>query len=168
MGIYAITGFIQYDRDCCRSQSSESERTAGGLTVVPTEGTVRQQGYRALSRRCPENLIRGPNSARELGIHAVLHHFIHIPWPTPHYWTFRPQDIRQAICSGLAANDSVGFQTPESVGNFLQSCAQFVPGARVDLAASTVTIREHVCAVGSYPISVDVTGLRRLAAGKLT
>ena len=104
--------------------------------------------------------------ARAQGIRAVLHHFVHIPWPTPHYWTFLPPDIRQAICSGLAANDSVGFQTPESADNFLETCARFVPGAKVDHTRSTVTLHDHVCHVGRYPISIDVAGLRRLANGK--
>jgi trehalose 6-phosphate synthase len=104
--------------------------------------------------------------ARELGVRALLHHFVHIPWPTPHYWTFLPQDLRQAICAGLLANDSVGFQTPESARNFLETCAQFVPGASVDVDAGTIRVADHRCRAASYPISIDVAGLRRLADGK--
>ena len=104
--------------------------------------------------------------ARDLGVKATFQHFVHIPWPAPGYWTFLPSDMRQAILNGLLANDVVGFQTPEYARNFLATCADYVAGAQVNGDTQTVTLAGHDCRVRSYPISVDVAGLRRTNAGR--
>ncbi|MGH2459683.1 MAG: alpha,alpha-trehalose-phosphate synthase (UDP-forming) [Chloroflexota bacterium] len=101
--------------------------------------------------------------ARELGVNATFQHFVHIPWPAPDYWKFLPHDMRAAICAGLAANDVVGFQTPDYARNFLSSCEEFLDGAIVSHDDQTIRVDDHICRVRSYPISIDVTGLRRLA-----
>lgn len=102
--------------------------------------------------------------ARELGVDATLQHFVHIPWPAPAYWQFIPLDMRQAICSGLAANDIVGFHTPTFVRNFLNSCEEFLDEAEVDYERQTVTLDGHVCRARAYPISIDPAELRRTLA----
>lgn len=101
--------------------------------------------------------------ARELGVRATFQHFVHIPWPAPEYWAFLPRDMRRGICDGLAANDVVGFQTPVSAYNFLQTCDAVLDEARVDLASQTIQIGDHLCQVRVYPISIDVAALRELA-----
>lgn len=95
---------------------------------------------------------------------AAIHHFIHIPWPAPAYWQPLPAPMRQAICAGLAASDVIGFQTRRDARHFLQSCREFLRGAHVDEEGGTLRWWEgHTAHVRSYPISVDVCTLRRLA-----
>ena len=104
--------------------------------------------------------------ARDLGVEATFQHFVHIPWPAPGYWTFLPSDMRKAILNGLLANDVVGFQTPEYARNFLATCTEYIDGAQVNGDTQTVTLDGHDCRVRTYPISVDVAGLRRTNGGR--
>ncbi len=94
---------------------------------------------------------------------AVLQHFTHIPWPSPGYWQLLPEPIRKAICEGLCANDIVGLQTMNDVHNFLHTCAIFIEGAEVDYNRHTVWANGHLTQVNSYPISIDVAELQRVA-----
>lgn len=96
--------------------------------------------------------------------HALLSHFVHIPWPAPGYWQPLPQPLRQALCAGLCSNDVVGFQTARWARNFLRSCQRFLPGARVDFQRGTVAWDGHQTQVRVYPISVDPAGLRQAVA----
>ena len=54
----------------------------------------------------------------------VTQQFIHIPWPDIRCWHFLPSNIAQAIYSGLAGNDILGFQTERDARNFLEVHAQ--------------------------------------------
>ena len=90
-----------------------------------------------------------------------LQHFTHIPWPGPYYWQLLPCSIRKAICQGLCANDIVGLQTVRDVQNFLHTCEVFVEGAEVDYKNRTISVEGHMTKVNPYPISVDVTHLRK-------
>jgi len=93
---------------------------------------------------------------------AIIQHFTHIPWPGPNYWRLLPSIMRQAICEGLCNNDIVGMQTSVDVHNFLQTCEVFIEGADVDYKKHIILIDNHLTKVKAYPISVDVTNLRRL------
>ena len=154
-------------------------------TLVVDQGARRawERGYIAANRAFAEKLkeeTAGPSLppvvmvqdyqlylvaglARELGVNATFQHFVHIPWPAPDYWKFLPHDMREAICAGLAANDVVGFQTPDYARNFLSSCEEFLADATVSHADQTIRMDGHVCRVRSYPISIDVTEVRRIA-----
>ncbi|MBI4301299.1 MAG: trehalose-6-phosphate synthase [Chloroflexi bacterium] len=94
---------------------------------------------------------------------AILQHFIHIPWPDPSYWALLPYPMRLAMWQGLCANDIVGFQAMRDVRNFLHTCQAFLPGAEVDYQRRTVWYKGHLTIANSYPVSIDVTELRRLA-----
>ena len=110
------------------------------------------------------HLYLAPGYIRAQLPRAIIHHFVHIPWPTPAAWQILPSAMSQAICAGLVASDVVGFQTHRHARNFLRSCRSFLKGARVDEEKGTVTWWEgHTAHVRVYPISVDVPGLRRLA-----
>jgi len=95
---------------------------------------------------------------RERMPEAVLQHFVHIPWPTPQYWTILPRHIRDAIVHGILGNDIIGFQTARDVGNFLLTCQQNM-GLAVDYRERTVLYGGRAVWVRQYPISVDVNGL---------
>lgn len=99
---------------------------------------------------------------------AAISHFVHIPWPSPEYWELMPDYIRSSICRSLCASDIVGFQTERDGHNFIQSCQEFLPGAEVDYAACTVTLEGRQTLVRSYPLSIDVEEIRRIAASSRT
>jgi trehalose 6-phosphate synthase len=104
-------------------------------------------------------------AVRHLRPQAVLSHFTHIPWPPSSIWQAISPSMRSGIVGGLAANDLVGFQTERYAHNYLRSAESFLPGARVDYRARTVTLPDgHVAAVRHYPISIDVAATRRVAA----
>jgi trehalose 6-phosphate synthase len=87
-----------------------------------------------------------------------IQHFVHIPWPTPQYWTILPRRIRDGILQGLLGADVVGFQTRRDVRNFLLTCEENL-GLTVDLRERTVFFEGRAVWVRNYPISVDVEGL---------
>jgi trehalose 6-phosphate synthase len=97
---------------------------------------------------------------------AVLSHFTHIPWPPSSIWLVVAPRIREAIATGLLANDVVGFQTDRYAHNFLRMVESFVPDAVVDYEASTVRRRRRTTHVRTYPISIDVEATRRVAGSR--
>jgi trehalose 6-phosphate synthase len=94
---------------------------------------------------------------------AIIQHFIHIPWPDPRYWQRLPAPMRQAILENLCATDIVGLQTKQDMRNFLHTCESTLTEAKVDYQNHTVHLNGHLTKVISYPVSVDVVGLRKLA-----
>jgi len=94
---------------------------------------------------------------------AVIHHFVHIPWPTPQYWKVLPQYMRDDIMDGLLAADIVGLQTSSDVRNFLLTCEENM-GLPVDFRQQTAFYRGRTVWVRNYPISIDVRGFERSAA----
>lgn len=111
------------------------------------------------------HLYLAPRMVRDRAPHAVLQHFVHIPWPTPQYWKVLPQEMRDAILDGLLANDVIGFQTHRDVRNFLSSCEELM-GLRVDDREQAVLHRGRVSWVKAYPVSVDAGALQRLSASR--
>jgi trehalose 6-phosphate synthase len=97
---------------------------------------------------------------------AILSHFTHIPWPPSSIWLTIAPVIREAIATGLLANDVVGFQTARYAHNFLRMVESFVPRATVDYESSTVRWRRRTIRVRSYPISIDVEATRRVATSR--
>ncbi len=95
-----------------------------------------------------------PAMVRELVPRAKLQHFVHIPWPTPQYWTILPKTIRDAIMHGILGNDIIGFQTRRDVRNFIMTCEENL-GLAVDYREQTVFYHGRAVWVRSYPISID-------------
>jgi trehalose 6-phosphate synthase len=94
---------------------------------------------------------------------AILQHFIHIPWPASSYWQLFPDPMRRAILESLCSSDIVGLQTSRDVHHFLHSCEIFLNRAKVDYELNTVLYEGRETKVASYPVSVDVAALRRIA-----
>ena len=99
---------------------------------------------------------------------CVVSHFIHIPWPGPDYWMILPPIIREHILRSMCSNDILGFQTKRYALNFLRSCQSLLPGADVDYSSQTVKRDGKTLRVRSYPISIDITALRRTANARKT
>jgi len=94
---------------------------------------------------------------------AILQHFIHIPWPSSNYWQLLPAPMRRDILESLCAVDIVGLQTSRDAHNFLHCCETFLVDAEVDYKKYTILYEGHKTKVASYPVSVDVAALRRIA-----
>ena len=95
---------------------------------------------------------------------ALISHFIHIPWPGPDSWRVLPPDMRERLLRGLLGADVVGFHTETSARNFLLS-AQELLAVPIDLQTMCADIGGRKVRARAYPISIDVEGLRELAAG---
>src|SRR6266851_1868472 len=103
-----------------------------------------------------------PKLVREHLPGAIIQHFIHIPWPTPHYWKVLPKQLRSAILEGLLGCDIVGFQSSLDVRNFLMTCEENA-GLQVDERERAVLVDGRIVYARAYPISIDVAMTTRLA-----
>jgi trehalose 6-phosphate synthase len=92
---------------------------------------------------------------------VTLQQFVHIPWPAPHAWEALPPKMVSAMCRGLLGNDSLAFQTEESVEHFLATCSIYLRD-EVDVKAASGEVRRNgrTTTVWSNPISVEVRALR--------
>ena len=109
------------------------------------------------------HLYLAPDFIRETLPDAIIHHFTHIPWPTPRYWQLLPSFMLQRICKSLCASDIVGFQTTHDVRNFLDSCEEFLPECQIDYVNRVVDLDGRRTLVRAYPISIDADEIRRIA-----
>ncbi len=94
---------------------------------------------------------------------AVISQFIHIPWPGPDDWRILPPNMRDRLVRGLLGCDVVAFHTEGSARNFLLT-AQELLGLPVDFDAMSVLVDGRTVHARFHPISIDVAGLRELAA----
>ena len=136
-----------------RVNQAIAERAVAVARELPRRPLILTQDYQ---------LYLAPTRIRELLPGATLQQFIHIPWPTPHYWKVLPQPMRDAILTGLLANDVVGFQTHSDVRNFLVSVEELL-GYRVDHRERAIVHQGRVVWARAYPISIDVPAMERLA-----
>ena len=110
------------------------------------------------------HLYLAPEYVRASQPDSIIHHFTHIPWPTPRYWQLLlPSYIIKSICKGLCASDIVGFQTSHDVRNFLESCEAFIPDVQVDHRNREIEWDGRRIQVRAYPISISVDEIRRIA-----
>jgi trehalose 6-phosphate synthase len=93
---------------------------------------------------------------------ARIQHFVHIPWPTPQYWSILPRQLRDAIVDGLLGSDIIGFQTSRDVRNFLMTCEENL-GLTVDFRERTVLYKGRAIWVRNYPISIDTEEFERIS-----
>jgi|SRR5579859_8062635 len=99
--------------------------------------------------------------------HSIIHHFIHIPWPSLRYWQLLPREMLMGIYHSLLANDIVGFQTSRDAANFLYATRFLVEDAKVTedrRGRGHIAWRKHTTLVRDYPISIDVNEVRQEAA----
>ena len=110
------------------------------------------------------HLYLAPEYIRATRPDSLIHHFTHIPWPTPRYWQLLPSYMIRGICKGLSSADIVGFQTSHDVTNFLNTCEEFLPDSEVDYRTREVHHEGHRTQVRAYPISINVEEIRRIAS----
>jgi trehalose 6-phosphate synthase len=106
-----------------------------------------------------------PAMVRERCPGAVLHHFVHIPWPQPDAWRVLPTDIRTAVFEGALGNDLIAFHTERSARNFLLTCQELLD-LEVDFSEMCVAHDGRKVSVRWYPISIDTADFERVAASR--
>ncbi len=109
------------------------------------------------------HLYTAPAFIRQELPDAIIHHFTHIPWPAPRYWQLLPPYMLTGICEGLCSSDIVGFQTSADVASFLDCCEAFLPDCRIDYQDRIVYHKGRRTHVRAYPISINVSDIRRIA-----
>jgi trehalose 6-phosphate synthase len=125
---------------------------------------VESRGGRATVLLQDYHLYLVPGLVRARCPQALLHHFVHIPWPQPDSWRMLPPAMREALLVGVLGNDVVGFHTKGFARNFLLGCQELLDRP-IDLRAMTVdagggrTVRARW-----YPISVDTTAFEEMAS----
>ncbi|QXJ24094.1 trehalose-6-phosphate synthase [Actinomadura graeca] len=105
-----------------------------------------------------------PRMLRDRRPDLRIAHFSHTPWAPPEYYGLLPDDIGERILHGVLGADHAGFLTDRWAEAFLDCCARFLPGARVDRTARTVALAGHVTRIGVHGLGVDAWALRRRAA----
>lgn len=122
-----------------------------------------------------------PGILRQIRPDLTIGFFLHIPFPSPDL--FRQLPWREEIVRGLLGADLVGFHLPSSAANFLELTREVAGGVgshtgqpdelEVSGQPSVREITAHITAsdkrevgVGSFPISIDVDEVFRLAPTK--
>ncbi len=109
------------------------------------------------------HLYTAPGMVREARPDAFLHHFVHIPWAQPDSWRILPSRIRQAIYTGMLANDIIGFHTSAYCRNFMRCCHELLEGVEVDFGEGSIRLGGRTTLVRAYPLSIDAERLHRAA-----
>jgi trehalose 6-phosphate synthase len=93
-----------------------------------------------------------PRMLRRRKPNATIALFWHIPWPNAE--TFGVCPWKCEMLKQMLAADILGFHTRYHCQNFLATVDRFVE-CQIDHEHMTVTLREHVCRVVPYPISIE-------------
>ncbi len=141
------SGYVPTNRLFADAVIEEIDRTGGGRVML--------HDY---------HLYLAPRFIRNARPQATLQHFVHIPWPQPEVWRALPDGLVREICGGLLANDSIVFQTDESVNNFLATCRAYLGSrAQVSERRGEVEYLGHTATAWANPISVDIEELQATA-----
>jgi trehalose 6-phosphate synthase len=104
-----------------------------------------------------------PGLVRSGHPHALLHTFVHVPWPQADAWRVLPAEMRGALLHGLLGNDVVGFHTHRYARNFLLSCQELLD-MRIDLHEMVAHSGERAVEATWAPLSVDLGALQANAS----
>jgi trehalose 6-phosphate synthase len=108
------------------------------------------------------HLTTAPLYLRERSPEQTIFHFTHSSFCCPGLERL-PDPIPKRVIQGMLAADLLGFHTPAWAGGFLDCCEAI--GAGVDRNGGSVELSGHRTWVRSYPIPIDVKGLRKRASG---
>ena len=108
------------------------------------------------------HLYVAPSIIRAARPDALLHFFVHIPWPQPDAWRVLPPHIRETILRGLLANDIVSFHTRRFARNFLLTCEELLD-IRVDYRRRQVSWDGRDVWIRSYPISINAPMFQKMS-----
>ncbi|KJY36462.1 MULTISPECIES: trehalose-6-phosphate synthase [unclassified Streptomyces] len=89
-------------------------------------------------------------------------HFSHTPWAPPEYLRLLPDDIAEAVLTGILGADRAGFLTRRWALAFADCCERYLD-AEVDREALTVTYAGRTTALGVHGLGADADFLRERA-----
>ncbi|WP_406200329.1 trehalose-6-phosphate synthase [Kitasatospora sp. NBC_01560] len=89
-------------------------------------------------------------------------HFSHTPWAPPEYFRLLPDDVAEAVLTGILGADRAGFLTRRWALSFADCCEQLL-GATVDRTALTVTLAGRTTRLGVHALGADADFLRERA-----
>lgn len=105
-----------------------------------------------------------PQMLRKLRPDIKIGFFLHIPFPPPEL--FRRLPWRMELLLGLLGADLIGFQTPDSVSNFLASVGTLPHASVVDqrvVITGPAERDERLVTVDAFPISIDSAHIHQQA-----
>ncbi|MFI6447925.1 trehalose-6-phosphate synthase [Kitasatospora sp. NPDC050543] len=100
-----------------------------------------------------------PDLLRALRPDLRIGHFSHTPWAPPDYYRMLPDDIAEAVLTGILGADRAGFLTRRWAAAFAD-CCEAVLGAEVDRHALTVTHAGRTTHLGVHALGADADFLR--------
>ncbi len=104
-----------------------------------------------------------PELVRERRDDLTIGFFLHIPFPP--YELFSRLPWRTEVVNGLLGCDLIGFQRPKDGANFAAAALELVGVEEHDGRIEHAGRRIHL---GPFPISIDVTEVEGVAAGRAT
>lgn len=88
---------------------------------------------------------------------VALGFFLHIPFPSYELFRLLHRKWRDAIISGMAGADVIGFHTNDYTQHFLKSVKRTV-GYKVE--QNTLTVEGRICKADTFPIGIDFAKFR--------
>jgi len=96
-----------------------------------------------------------------------IHHYVHVPWPSPSYWKILPEFMRTSIIEGLLSCQLIGFQTQDDVLHFLETCKEN-HNLEVDFSTGAIYHDRGITHARCYPIQADAEEFQRLSKAAKT
>lgn len=109
-------------------------------------------------------LMLVPAMVREMMPNATIGFFQHIPFPD--YEIFRALPWKKELINGLLGADVIGFQTESDVKHFLGTACKLL--RKLHDNGSELTVGNRTITVQAFPISIDYSRFRQLAAEQAT
>jgi trehalose 6-phosphate synthase len=132
-----------------------NEWFADALAAEAAEGaTVMVQDY---------HLDLAPQQLRQQRPDLRIGHFTHTPWAPADYFAMLPDDVGQAVLTGLLGADHLGFHTERWARAFLGCCRDLL-GCQVDEQARTVRWDGRTVRVGVHPLGTDAAEMLQRAS----
>ncbi|MDH6706490.1 trehalose 6-phosphate synthase [Kitasatospora sp. MAA19] len=100
-----------------------------------------------------------PALLRALRPDLRIGHFSHTPWAPPTYFRLLPDDVAEAVLTGILGADRAGFLTRRWALAFADCCADLL-GAEVDRETMTVTHAGRTTHLGVHALGADADFLR--------
>jgi trehalose 6-phosphate synthase len=108
------------------------------------------------------HLTTAPRHLRQRAPNQTIFHFTHSSFCCPGL-KHLPEPIPRRVLEGMLAADLVGFHTRAWAESFLDCCESL--GASVDRDGGSIEHSDHRTWVRSYPIPIDVKGVKKRATG---
>ncbi|WP_045305214.1 alpha,alpha-trehalose-phosphate synthase (UDP-forming) [Saccharothrix sp. ST-888] len=100
-----------------------------------------------------------PTQLRAFRPDLRIGHFSHTPWAPPEYYRMLPDDVAEAVLTGILGADRAAFLTLRWALAFAD-CCEAVLGATVDRDALTVTCAGRTTRLGVHGLGADADFLR--------